>query len=509
MTELFTHLSETPGAEDWYSFLFVLGGLVAFVAVAESLRAALHWSPEVTRKLVHVSVGIAVFFSPSIFTASLPVVILALFFIVVNFAAVRLDLLRGIYGTGRRSYGTVFYPLAFLLLVIVFWHRSPLILSLSILVLALADAAAALVGEGFRNPGIFFITSDKKSVAGSLTMFCVSFVVLFFGIRAGWSGNAGDLVFAFSAAGAAAANATVWEAVSSRGLDNLTVPLSVALVLSFYLLPDGRENVHQFTIGVLLGIVIALASFRVKALTLSGAAATFLLASVLFGFGGWKWTVPILAFFILSSALSKRRSAGKSAAEGMFEKSGTRDLAQVFANGGVAGILVVLAFIFPSVDFFPIFLGSIAAVNADTWGTEIGLAANRPPVLITNWKRVEAGTSGGVTYPGLMAGIAGSTVIALSGLPWTGPAIIVAAVIAAGIGGSLIDSLIGATLQAGYRCPVCGKETERRSHCRNQPTVHRRGIVWIDNDVVNWVCASSGAVIMVIFLASCRVLERT
>jgi len=55
-----------------------------------------------------------------------------------------------------------------------------------------------------------------------------------------------------------------------------------------------------------------------------------------------------------------------------------------------------------------------------------------------------------------------------------------------GLLGSLADSWIGAKWQAMYRCNVCGKETERTTHCK-QPTVTLRGVAWLNNDRVNMI----------------------
>ena len=62
-----------------------------------------------------------------------------------------------------------------------------------------------------------------------------------------------------------------------------------------------------------------------------------------------------------------------------------------------------------------------------------------------------------------------------------------------GIVGSLVDSLLGATCQAVYRCPRCGTDTERRVHSCGARTVHVRGLRWLDNDAVNALSTVAGA----------------
>ncbi len=254
---------------------------------------------------------------------------------------------------------------------------------------------------------------------------------------------------------------------------------------------------NQFSIGAVFATAIAIVSYYVRFLTASGSVATFVLASLIYGLGGWKWTIPILIFFVSSSLLSKFGKKRKAQFENVFEKSSTRDYAQVAANGGVAGMLVTLSYFFPSFNFYSICLGSIAAVTADTWGTEIGVLAKGKSISITTLRQVAAGISGGVSFEGFIGGTVGAAMIALSGFQWIRDLRIGIWIVFAGIVGSLVDSLLGSTLQAQYRCAVCGRTTERAAHC-NQPAELVHGFRWVNNDLVNWVCASTGAITMML-----------
>ena len=125
------HLLSAPTNSEWIYFISILFGLGTFVVAAELIRKALHWSPEVTRKLVHIATGVLIYFAPEVFHSGIPAILLASVFIIVNYAAIRFGLLKGMHGTNRRSYGTVFYPLSFLILVLLFWESMPQIISIT------------------------------------------------------------------------------------------------------------------------------------------------------------------------------------------------------------------------------------------------------------------------------------------------------------------------------------------------------------------------------------------
>jgi uncharacterized protein (TIGR00297 family) len=488
--ELFT----LPSSAEWICLLFILLGLIVCIVASELLRKYFHRSAEVTRKFVHGTVGIIIFFAPQLFHSAFIPLVLAATAILAMTIAVRTGLLVGIHGTSRFSYGTVFYPLSFLVLILLFWNDHPEIISLSMLCLAIGDTTAAMVGESFRNIQEYRLTSDKKSIQGSVAMMIASSVSLFCGMLILNLSNSYSVGALILIAIIAASIATAWEALSSKGLDNFTIPLSVALVLSWYFLPSPLQDSHQFTIGVLLAFFIAVSSYYFSFLTASGSVATFLLASTIYGLGGWQWTIPILTFFILSSLLSKAGKKRKERFELLFEKTSTRDWGQVAANGAPAGICMFAQYVFPKINLYPAYLGLVAAVTADTWGTEIGVWIEGKTISLSHFTMVEPGTNGGISLAGFIGGAMGALIVSLSGILWAATERIVVIASFSGIIGSLLDSLLGGTLQAVYQCSACSSYTERKIHCGSS-TALVQGIRWMTNDIVNWVCALTGGAI--------------
>lgn len=267
----------------------------------------------------------------------------------------------------------------------------------------------------------------------------------------------------------------------------------------------------QLLIGFLLALLISFSSFKIGFLSKSGAIAACLLGTVVFGLGGFAWAVVLMGFFISSSLLSKLFKRRKADMEEKFSKGSKRDAWQVWANGGVAGIFVILHAIYPDSSWpWLAFCGTMAAVNADTWATELGVLSKKNPINLVTGQSMEAGASGGVTALGTFAAFLASFFIAiLAILFWpaflqnsTGSEIwlLLIGITAAGVFGSLVDSFLGATVQAIYYCPVCAKETEKHPlHSCGRTTEIVRGWKWINNDVVNTFCAFMGGFFMILY----------
>ena len=261
----------------------------------------------------------------------------------------------------------------------------------------------------------------------------------------------------------------------------------------------------QLAAGFGLAVLIAGAAYAARSLSSSGAIAAALLGTAIFGLGGFPWAVLLVGFFVSSSLLSRLFKRRKSAVNEKFSKGSRRDAGQVLANGGVAGALVIAQAIFPSAGFlWAAAVGTLAAVNADTWATELGVLSRGEPRLLTTGQKVEKGTSGAVSWVGTLAALAGAAAIGvLAVMVWpeyAGGASLTAMparlglIALAGLAGSFVDSLLGATVQAIYYCPTCAKETERHpQHSCGTATHPIRGWRWLNNDIVNLACALTGA----------------
>jgi uncharacterized protein (TIGR00297 family) len=258
--------------------------------------------------------------------------------------------------------------------------------------------------------------------------------------------------------------------------------------------------------GFALSAIIAALAYRRGSLSPSGALGALVVGTLIFGLGGWVWGVVLAVFFISASALSHFKEREKAAVAEKFEKGHRRDIGQVMANGGLGALIAVLSAIVPETAvprelWLYLFIGVMATVTADTWATELGTLSKAPPRLITNGRMVEVGTSGGVSPLGTGVSLLGGLLIGLTAgllgvvaglLNWNSAFLIGFIGAAAGATGSLIDSLMGATIQQIYYCDACQKETERRVHRCGTTTRPLRGWSWMNNDLVNLLSSLGG-----------------
>lgn len=254
---------------------------------------------------------------------------------------------------------------------------------------------------------------------------------------------------------------------------------------------------EQLGVALLLSAaIVALALWR-GSLSRSGGAAALLVGTVIFGFGGWVWGVLLGLFFVSSSLLSHFKEDAKKAVSEKFDKGHQRDAGQVLANGGVGALVALFSYFFAAPAWFVFFIGVMGTVTADTWATELGTLNKGAPRLITTGKQVEVGTSGGVTVFGTAVSLIGGLLIGLTAglltdLHWF------TALLLGGIGGlfgSLLDSFLGATVQAVYYSNFKRKETEKRIDPTGEKNRLLRGFTWMTNDLVNLFASCGGGIV--------------
>lgn len=246
-------------------------------------------------------------------------------------------------------------------------------------------------------------------------------------------------------------------------------------------------------IGLALATAAAVTARLVGLLTTGGALAAVGIGTAVFTGGGWGLALTLIGAFALTGAATRYRRREKIQPE---HRRG-RSASQVLANGLIPAGLALVAAAFDLSWALAGAVGAIAASAADTLATEVGLLTSTPPRLITTGAIVPRGRSGGITSAGTISGIGGAAVTAMLGWiflpPPAGPGFLAGA--AGGAVAMAADSVLGATLQARYRCPACSEEGEAtQCTCGSERTL-AGGISWMTNDVVNLVMAGVGALV--------------
>ena len=180
---------------------------------------------ELSRKIVHIGTGAVVplaWFFEIPFVVALPVAAVITVVTTINH---QWRFIPAVEDVDRNSYGTIAYGIAITTLLLLFWPTRADAVSAGVLVMALGDGLAGLIGRNVASPKWVLFGQTKSSV-GTMTMAVVSGLVLI-GL-AQWSGT--DL--SLPAALGMVAMATGLEQLSWRGLDNLSVPLSVGVLWS-------------------------------------------------------------------------------------------------------------------------------------------------------------------------------------------------------------------------------------------------------------------------------------
>ncbi len=180
---------------------------------------------ELSRKIVHIGTGAVVplaWFFEIPFVVALPVAAVITVVTTINH---QWRFIPAVEDVDRNSYGTIAYGIAITTLLLLFWPTRADAVSAGVLVMALGDGLAGLIGRNVESPKWVLLGQTKSSV-GTMTMAVVSGLVLIGLAR--WSGA--DL--SLPAALGMVAMATGLEQLSWSGLDNLSVPLSVGVVWS-------------------------------------------------------------------------------------------------------------------------------------------------------------------------------------------------------------------------------------------------------------------------------------
>ena len=281
----------------WIGIFSVLGSLGLLLGGCRYASQRFSLSAELSRKIVHMGMGILCTVFPLLFAQTWPVLLLAgvavvSLLVVRTLPGLRTTIGASLHGVTRSSLGELLFPVA----VAAVWYISPenpLYYSLSVLVLTLADAFAALVGTkyGLRH---YTTAEGHKSWEGSFTFFSAAFLCIHVPLLLLTTiGRAECLLIALLIA----ILVMLVEAVAWRGLDNLFIPLCVCILLNVY----DSFSAWQILIRIFFILCIIIALFIVRSRSRLDDAAILgasLVAYLSVTAGGWQWVIAPLVLFI-------------------------------------------------------------------------------------------------------------------------------------------------------------------------------------------------------------------
>jgi phytol kinase len=288
----------------WVSGGVLLGAFLLWLGALKLYQHFRSPDPEHLRKLLHTGSGLLTLSFPWLFDTPTPAILLcaasaSLLLAVKVIPAFRRELGQVVDGVDRETLGEVYFPIAVALLFVLAHGRDPLLFTVPILILSLADAVSALIGARY---GQVRFTGSNKSLEGSIAFFVTAFfsvhvpLVLF--------GSAGrvetlliSLILAFLV--------MLLEGCAWRGLDNLFIPIGAFFLLRAYL--DMDATALTLRLIVIVAAVLLVLVWRTRT-TLDDSA---LLAGVFIGYVTWalagrRWLVPPVVVFLVYTLLSPR-----------------------------------------------------------------------------------------------------------------------------------------------------------------------------------------------------------
>jgi len=213
--------------------------VILIIVISGGINRVCNISQKTARKFLHIMIGnlplIIPFFSLAIFPT-----LVAAPFILITFLATPYSPFKGVSNRLKglsvlteegHQWGLVFYAIAYTVLAFLFSVKA-YIIAVGILPMAYGDAAASIVGEKYGKH-VFRLVA-RKSLEGSMAMFLVCFAslassMLFFSYIYQFSFFSRILSLLV-----VSVVATVVEAISPMGFDNLTIPFFSVLTFLVY-----------------------------------------------------------------------------------------------------------------------------------------------------------------------------------------------------------------------------------------------------------------------------------
>ncbi len=309
--------------------------------------------------------------------------------------------------------GILLYPLAVLVLIVVFRNNLP-VAAVAWTTLAFGDGFATVVGQRWGGTPLRW---NRAKSWGGLLAFIVAGCAAGLAVSAWLGGPPMHFVIGAVFAGA------IVESLALGIDDNITVPFAAAVTLAVLAIEPmrGYRLPPRALIWMAIHTGLALAGWLLRTVDLSGLIGGWILGAIILLGAGWPLYIALLAFFVVGTLVTKIGYASKRRRGLAQEREGRRDFSHAFSNAGVAAICAIAVSRATRAEIpygvIPLFMGiaSLATAAADTTASEIGQLVGRRAFLPITMRRAEPGTEGAVSIEGTVAGILAAGVVAMAG----------------------------------------------------------------------------------------------
>lgn len=213
-------------------FLIALGYIVGIMAIAEFLRKSFGFTGRFTRKFVHIGAGMVIWLVPYLFDSPWPFAIATIAFALIDLLDWHYGLFSFMATNNHTNLGTVYFPIAVALVAIIFWEQPPLMVA-ALMPLTWGDGLASVVGETY-GANSYLVFGEKRSLQGSATFMIAGGFFTWLALWAMPGLPALTPIEAVPPSLVTILAATITEAVSPWGIDNLTVAGVSVLILQFW-----------------------------------------------------------------------------------------------------------------------------------------------------------------------------------------------------------------------------------------------------------------------------------
>lgn len=442
-----------------FTLIFFIGPLIKKLTNLETSRKIIHIF------LFAVWIFLSIFMKDTIHQVIVPVI-----FLFLNCLSYKFNIYKSVEREENNHFGTIYFAIAITLIMLFVFIYPKYYYSSGIATFALTfgDGFAALIGYNTNTSKIY----QNKTISGFISCFIAT---TFSSIIFSSFYNIELSIVMCILIGLAVA---IFELIGN-GFDNFSI-VFISFIISCLFL-----NYQSFMLifSILLSEIIFMIVFFSKSIDYYGSLLSMLIVFSYMYFGGILGISILLLeyFFIFFISILKKKIIKQE------KEKHTRKFLQILINGGIGTLFIILYGIFKNTSLLIISIISISGCFIDSVSSDVGTLSKKEPYDIFKQKKVEKGLSGGMSILGTISSLLCTILISLT-LYFVLKLKILDFIIITSLifGQTIIDSLIGSSIQVKYKCDKCGKITEK-DKCCDRKCKQISGISWINNNMVNLI----------------------